>query len=572
MILKGILLAVFALITTSQCTHYMDAKIDKVITSKDYPDFTKSSDNWFVGHKQLGGAVLVNCSVIFKGNNGNCDNASLIFYDGIIREAICNNKTNYSIHSKFNSIKIELIINRGEALFMCNNTALPYGRPDKEENKTVSGKGDQTVQPGTTGGQTLRPGTGGGQFLQPITGDLMIKENVVYKNISGNLTEDMHYKYRLKCDINRNILLKCQMRIHAVYADPTRRCETYRLRVHSGTKARWQCQTDNYFTHISENEILDVTIDTGKNIKGDVKCEIKSIEKISHSNYKRRASEEIDSSEFGKRNIQGTKKTTCDCGWSNKPIGRIIFGIDAGKYEYPWSVSLQYKHSKFHFCGGSIITPYHILTAAHCISKKAPGDILVVMGSNNRSDSRISSVVKKIYEHNYNRKTFINDIAILELVTKINYALAVGPVCLPTRTLQLDGEFVTAMGWGQLHKSEHGIKDRAIMKKTRLRVIDIESCSIDWNFRWDIKDPKVICTWSKRSDICMGDSGGPVVWHDPEIHRYTLVGLPALCDGCVLRLPSAHTAVHDFYDWIVETIAKSVNPEAQAAQVCTKID
>ncbi|XP_021108294.1 chymotrypsin-like elastase family member 3B, partial [Heterocephalus glaber] len=52
------------------------------------------------------------------------------------------------------------------------------------------------------------------------------------------------------------------------------------------------------------------------------------------------------------------------------PVGRVVNGEDAVPYSWPWQVSLQYeKNGAFsHTCGGSLIAPDWVLTAAHCIS------------------------------------------------------------------------------------------------------------------------------------------------------------------------------------------------------------
>ena len=54
-----------------------------------------------------------------------------------------------------------------------------------------------------------------------------------------------------------------------------------------------------------------------------------------------------------------------------KGMGRIVGGVDAEPYEFPWQVSLQIfipkKKKVEHFCGGAIIDHHWILTAAHCL-------------------------------------------------------------------------------------------------------------------------------------------------------------------------------------------------------------
>ncbi|XP_011504648.1 PREDICTED: trypsin-like [Ceratosolen solmsi marchali] len=46
---------------------------------------------------------------------------------------------------------------------------------------------------------------------------------------------------------------------------------------------------------------------------------------------------------------------------------KIIGGEDAEIMEFPYIVSIRYYKENQHFCGGSIISEWHILTAAHCL-------------------------------------------------------------------------------------------------------------------------------------------------------------------------------------------------------------
>ena len=57
----------------------------------------------------------------------------------------------------------------------------------------------------------------------------------------------------------------------------------------------------------------------------------------------------------------------CD---TKKARSRIVGGIDAQPGSWPWHVLLDFvEHPGSVWCGGSILTPYWIVTAAHCFDK-----------------------------------------------------------------------------------------------------------------------------------------------------------------------------------------------------------
>ena len=54
-----------------------------------------------------------------------------------------------------------------------------------------------------------------------------------------------------------------------------------------------------------------------------------------------------------------------DCGLPSVYTSRVIGGSTAKHGAFPWQVGLQ-EHGRT-VCGGSIISPYWVLTASHCI-------------------------------------------------------------------------------------------------------------------------------------------------------------------------------------------------------------
>jgi secreted trypsin-like serine protease len=99
---------------------------------------------------------------------------------------------------------------------------------------------------------------------------------------------------------------------------------------------------------------------------------------------------------------------------------KIIGGKDAEIKEFPHQVSLRYIDGNKHFCGGSIITNQHILTAAHCVKNLWPpySNVKIHTGTS-FSNSIIGCKYKILLVHIHpgytgqNETSFHNDIAVI---------------------------------------------------------------------------------------------------------------------------------------------------------------
>lgn len=132
---------------------------------------------------------------------------------------------------------------------------------------------------------------------------------------------------------------------------------------------------------------------------------------------------------------------------------RVVGGEDAEKGQFPHQVSLLSKYSKSHFCGGSIIAPRFILTAAHCTQDlyAIPENVYAIVGALKRSSGGIKVTLDKIVAHQkYNHKTIKNDISLLRTAHEMVYSELVKPIALPTELPPAGGDLaVTISGWGR---------------------------------------------------------------------------------------------------------------------------
>lgn len=133
---------------------------------------------------------------------------------------------------------------------------------------------------------------------------------------------------------------------------------------------------------------------------------------------------------------------------------RIVGGHDVSPGEYvPYQVSLQYftrKKKYQHFCGGSIITPNRILTAAHCCKDFDVKLMTVLAGVRDLNDSEGVRVQVSSYDiHDNYEELVTSDIAIMTLVESLKLdGIRMAAIEVRGTDYVGGGIPVTLTGWG----------------------------------------------------------------------------------------------------------------------------
>lgn len=133
---------------------------------------------------------------------------------------------------------------------------------------------------------------------------------------------------------------------------------------------------------------------------------------------------------------------------------RIVNGQDARQNQFPYFASIRDYVKLDHFCGGSIISDQHILTAAQCFSDSSskPNNIVALVGALYRKEDGLLMNISKIVIHSgFELKIFKNDLALLHTANEIIFSQEVKPIALPKTNIPRNGALpVLLSGFGSL--------------------------------------------------------------------------------------------------------------------------
>ncbi|KAK8400848.1 hypothetical protein O3P69_002538 [Scylla paramamosain] len=131
---------------------------------------------------------------------------------------------------------------------------------------------------------------------------------------------------------------------------------------------------------------------------------------------------------------------------------------DADFGEYPWQSAVLKKEGvdSVYVCAGTLVSDRHVLTAAHCVSGYAAGELRVRLGewdvnSDDEFYPYVESDVSSLYVNpDYFSGNLVNDLAVVRMATPVDLARSphIGPICLP-RQADFTGRRCWVSGWGK---------------------------------------------------------------------------------------------------------------------------
>jgi secreted trypsin-like serine protease len=212
--------------------------------------------------------------------------------------------------------------------------------------------------------------------------------------------------------------------------------------------------------------------------------------------------------------------------WTFQP--RVVGGKPAGPNDNPFQVALMKRdesdNKRAQFCGGTLIGPDVVVTAAHCSDFVTADRVQILAGTRKLDGSgKRYDVARIAYPSTWNSQTFSNDVAVWRLK---------GPATgIPLATLAPQGPaagvMVLATGWGAL--TEGGASPIDLMMVT-IPVAPTSNCNDSNSYNGAIT-ATMLCAGLEQGgkDTCQGDSGGPLTGGNQNAVLY---GITSWGRGC----------------------------------------
>jgi secreted trypsin-like serine protease len=268
-----------------------------------------------------------------------------------------------------------------------------------------------------------------------------------------------------------------------------------------------------------------------------------------------------------------------------KPRPFIVGGTTAKISDFPWQVALLYGQdpdpTRSQKCGGSIISSYWVLTAAHCVvdsqtgRTNTPGEIAIVVGTDRfATGGQRLSVDKIVVNPQYNRATIVNDIALVRTSSPMQGA-DIATIDLADGATSIGGN-LTVSGWGDT--SSGSGQGSATLLKVTVPYASNATCNQPGSYNGAVTAGMMCAGFpGGGKGTCQGDSGGPLVIYGNGPTRPNAAGLFAIQVGIVSwaigcaapNYYTVYTRVSEYRDWISNSMAEVVSLVRQDFSDCS---
>jgi secreted trypsin-like serine protease len=255
---------------------------------------------------------------------------------------------------------------------------------------------------------------------------------------------------------------------------------------------------------------------------------------------------------------------------------QVVGGDPVPNGKYPFMTSIQADTSKRggyqeHYCGGTLIDPNSVLTAAHCvefIGRNTNGntlgyrDVRLVVGvtvlSSDQGQARRIDRFSDIDIHpNFSRRTLRHDAAVIKLGRPVKRIDPISLADVGSDDLETPGNLATVTGWGYTEPSP-GPPPRYPKRMREGKPPLVSDTQCETSYREEFYPALMVCAGQGGIDTCQGDSGGPMFVEDSAGVRRQ-IGITSWGFECaVAGSPGVYAEVNaqPIHDFIVRAMTR----------------
>ena len=251
---------------------------------------------------------------------------------------------------------------------------------------------------------------------------------------------------------------------------------------------------------------------------------------------------------------------------------KIFGGTEVPPFKYPWMVSISQFGT--HGCGGALISPRVVLTAAHCnalvFGGKAGGDVPGLdkifgvtahrhdLSKPAASEQAVQLKLVKIYNHpQYKYMDEIppwNDIALWHVSGGDGLIKQFGKLSFNDSAFTAGKEKAFTAGWGLSSYGEDEGPWSAPLKQVTLPYVKQAQCIKSLELPPNIRLTSICAGGVKGQSSCSGDSGSPLMIKKSNGYL-NIIGVTSAGGMCgVENMPALYTRVSLYKDWITKTM------------------